>query len=165
VLRTFDRLSSDLSAGFARNSVWVVLPVILLAVIDRPIAWPKTFPELRFPVAIIEQYRSDIEGKRVLTTDEWSDYLSYRFYPKQRVFFDGRSDFYGEKLGRVYLSLMQGGAAAEEQVEQFQFDTVLVPREWAIQAALRRKPNWELLVDGEKTVLLRRRVNALVARF
>jgi hypothetical protein len=83
----------------------------------------------------------------------------------QRVFFDGRSDFYGEKLGRVYLSLMQGGAVAEEQVDHYQFDTVLVPREWAIQASLRRKPNWEVLADGEKVVLLRRRVDNPVKKF
>ena len=128
-----------------------------MVVFDRPIAWPETFPEVKFPVALIEQHRSTIEGKRVLTTDEWGDYLAYRFYPQQRVFFDGRSDFYGEKLGRIYLSLMQGGADAEEQVERFQFDAVLVPREWPIQSALRRNAKWELVADGEKAVLLRRR--------
>jgi hypothetical protein len=165
VMRTFDKLSADLRPGFLRNSLWVLVPAVLLAVIDRPIAWPRTFPELKFPVSTVEKYRGDIEGKRVLTTDEWGDYLSYRFFPVQRVFFDGRSDFYGEKLGRVYLSLMQGGALAEEQVEQYQFDTVLVPREWAIQASLRRKPNWELLADTEKVVLLRRRVANPVKKF
>lgn len=165
VMRTFDQLSTDLRPGFVRNSVWVIAPVVLLIAVDRPIAWPKTFPELKFPVATVETFRSDIEGKRVLTTDEWGDYLSYRFFPVQRVFFDGRSDFYGEKLGRVYLSLMQGGAVAEEQVDHYQFDTVLVPREWAIQASLRRKPNWEVLADGEKVVLLRRRVDNPVKKF
>lgn len=158
VLRTFDRLSRDLGPGFVRNSAWVVVPVALLAVIDRPIAWPRTFPELRFPVALIEKYRSDIEGKRVFTTDEWGDYLAYRFYPNQRVFFDGRSDFYGEKLGKTYQNLMQWGAGAEAQAASFQFDTVLVPREWPVHMSLRKSPEWELVVDEEKTVLLRRRV-------
>ena len=156
VLRTFDKISADLRPGFVRNSIWVLAPVIAMVFVDQPIAWPKTFPELKFPVSLIESNRNVIEGKRVLTTDEWGDYLAYRFYPKQRVFFDGRSDFYGEKMGRDYLSLMQGGPAAEAQVERYQFDTVLVPREWAIQGALRRNPNWELIVD-EKIVLLHRK--------
>lgn len=156
VLRTLDRLSSDLSAGFARNSLWVLLPVVVLACVDRPLSWPSTFPEEKFPVALIERNKNAIEGKRVLTTDEWGDYLAYRFYPRQRVFFDGRSDFYGEKLGRIYLSLMQGGAAAEEQLERFQFDAVLVPKDWAIAQALRRDRRWELLADEEKVVLFRR---------
>lgn len=165
VLRTFDKLSRDLSVGFARNSIWVTAPVLLLVILDRPIAWPRTFPELKFPVALIETHKSAIEGKRVLTTDEWGDYLAYRFYPRQRVFFDGRSDFYGEKLGRAYLSLMQGGGAAEEQVEQFQFDTVLLPREWVLQGTLRRSAKWEVVADGEKAVLLRRRVDPLAKKF
>jgi len=157
VLRTFDKLSRDLRPGFVRNSVWVIFPAVVMILVDRPIAWPKTFPELKFPVGLIETHKSAIEGKRVLTTDEWGDYLSYRFYPRQRVFFDGRSDFYGEKLGRVYLSLMRGGAVAEEQVEYFQFDTVLVPREWELQGTLRRNPKWELLADSGKAVLFQRK--------
>jgi hypothetical protein len=158
VLRTFDALSRDLTPGFIRNSTWVLVPVILLAAIDRPIAWPRDFPDEKFPIAAIERHRDVIEGKRVLTTDEWGDYLAYRFYPTQRVFFDGRSDFYGEKLGRIYLSLMQGGAAAEEQVERFQFDVVMVPPEWQIQSVLRRNRNWELVADEKKVVVLRRRL-------
>ena len=157
VLRTFDELSRDLRPGFVRNSIWVVLPAIIMIFVDWPIAWPRTFPEVKFPVGLIETHRSVIEGKRVLTTDEWGDYLAYRFYPRQRVFFDGRSDFYGEKLGRVYLTLMRGGAEAELQVDHFQFETVLVPPEWAIQGALRRSAGWELLADGEKAVLFHRK--------
>ncbi len=165
LLRTLDHLSSDLRPGFVRNSVWVVAPVLLLVALDRPISWPTTFPEVKFPVSVIEAHRGEIEGKRVLTTDEWGDYLSYRFYPVQRVFFDGRSDYYGETLGRVYLSLMQGGVEAESQVERFQFDTVLVPREWPIQRALRKSGKWEVLADGEKAVLLRRRVVTVGKKF
>ena len=160
VLRTFDKLSADLRPGFVRTSIWVLLPAIVLIFVDHPIAWPKTFPEAKFPVGLVETHRNVIEGKRVLTSDEWGDYLSYRFYPRQRVFFDGRSDFYGEKLGRAYLSLMGGGVIAEEQVEQFQFDTVLVPRDWAIQGALRRNSKWELVADGEKAVLFHRKASA-----
>jgi hypothetical protein len=157
VLRTLDKLSGDLLPGFTRNSIWILLPAIILVFVDRPIAWPKAFPDVKFPVTLIEQHKDVIEGKRVLTTDEWGDYLSYRFYPRQKVFFDGRSDFYGEALGRVYLSLMQGGALAEEQVDRLGFDVVLVPREWAIQASLRRNSGWEIVADRQKAVLLRRK--------
>ncbi len=165
VLKTFDALSRDLTPGFVRNSAWVIVPVILLCVLDKPIAWPRNFPEEKFPTATIETHKAAIEGKRVLTTDEWGDYLAYRFYPRQRVFFDGRSDFYGEKLGRIYLSLMQGGADAEAQVERFQFDVVMVPPEWRIQSALRRSRNWELLADEKRVVLLRRRAAPTSAGF
>jgi hypothetical protein len=160
ILRTLDKMSNDLRQGFSRNSVWIVLPALGLICLDRPFAWPKTFPSEKFPIELIEEHRNLIEGKRVLTTDEWGDYLSYRFYPRQRVFFDGRSDFFGERLGRIYLGLMQGGVAAEEQIEEFQFETVLVPRTWPVQLGLRRNGKWDVVSDGEKTVLLHRKPEA-----
>lgn len=165
VLRTFDQLSSDLQSGFARSSVWMFAPILALMVIGKPIVWPDTFPEARFPVSLIDRHRSEIEGKRVLTTDEWGDYLAYRYFPQQRVFFDGRSDFYGEELGRIYLKIMRGGPEAEKEVERFQFDTVLVPPEWQVQIGLRRSGRWDVLVDSEKAVLLRRRVGQLGKKF
>jgi hypothetical protein len=165
ILRTFDKLSNDLQPGFAHNSAWILVPVAALVVVGWPIAWPSNFPEVRFPVSLIERHRSAIEGKRVLTTDEWGDYLAYRFYPNQRVFFDGRSDFYGEKLGRTYLTLMRGGPEAESEVERFQFDAVLVPPEWLVQVGLRRSGRWEVLADSEKAVLLRRRVDPVGKKF
>jgi hypothetical protein len=54
VLRTFDGLSGDLQPGFARNSAWLLLPIAVLAVVGRPIAWPSSFPEVKFPVSLIE---------------------------------------------------------------------------------------------------------------
>jgi hypothetical protein len=165
VLRTLDKLSRDLTPGFARNSLWIILPVVVLAVVDQPIAWPRQFPEAKFPVGLIERHQEDIEGKRVLTTDEWGDYLAYRFYPRQRVFFDGRSDFYGEALGKDYLSLMQGGPDAAAQIGKFRFDVVLVPREWPIQQTLRQDRGWELVAEEKAAVLFRRTVEREAKRF
>ena len=38
-----------------------------------------------------------LERGRLLTTDQWGDYIIYCFYPRQKVFMDGRSDFYGRR--------------------------------------------------------------------
>jgi hypothetical protein len=158
VLRTFDALSRDLLPRFAANSIWVVVPVLLLACMDKPIAWPDTFPEAKFPVRFIESHQGVIAGKRVLTTDEWGDYLSYRFYPRQRVFFDGRSDFFGPELGKDYLALMSGGAGAEARLERFGFEVALLPREWNLYTALRKNSGWEFVAEDERAALFRSRL-------
>jgi hypothetical protein len=108
LIRTFDELSSDLIARFSWNSVWLALPVLLLIVLDKPINWPRQFPESRFPVNFIEQNAATLTGRRLFASDECGDYLLYRFPLTQRVFFDGRSDFFGPEIGRDYVALMNG---------------------------------------------------------
>src|SRR5579863_3105836 len=101
---------SDFSAAPQRTSVWVPVALLLLASLH----WdgPEDFPGNKFPVAAIDQNtgllapheaQGQPAGPRILTTDQWGDYLIYRFYPRGRVFVDGRSDFYGPEVGRDYL--------------------------------------------------------------
>ncbi len=159
ISKTFATLSADLRPKFLANSVWVLVPVIVLALLDKPVPWPKTFPEQRFPVEMIEKHRAVFEGKKVLTTDEWGDYLSYRFYPAQRIFFDGRSDFYGQELGKDYLSLMRGGADSEDRMKKFEFEAALLPLDWPIHLALRKHPQWRVLAEDKKVVVMVRELN------
>src|SRR5260370_16536899 len=45
---------------------------------------------------------------RIFTSDQWGDYLTYRFYPRIRVFVDGRSDLFGPTLGKEYIHTAGG---------------------------------------------------------
>jgi hypothetical protein len=66
------------------------------------------FPERVFPVLAVERNLQRLAPAaampRVLTSDQWADYLIYRLYPQQRVFFDGRSDFFDPAIGSDYAS-------------------------------------------------------------
>jgi hypothetical protein len=157
IARTFDELSTDLGARFARNSAWVILPVLLLIVLDKPIAWPKQFPEKRFPVALIEQNLPSIAGRRVLASDEWGDYLLYRFPVIQRVFFDGRSDFFGPEIGKDYIALMNGAPQWAEIMDKYNFESALLPVEWPLHSHLKKDGKWRVLASDKEAVLLIRR--------
>lgn len=163
IARTFDELSADLSARFSRNSVWIALPIMLLIVLDSPISWPKQFPEKRFPVSFIEQNRSSIAGKRVLASDEWGDYLLYRFPGTQRVFFDGRSDFFGPEIGKDYLALMNGAPQWAEILEKYRFESALLPVSWPLHSHLKKDPNWHVVASDKEAVLLIRKDFTVVA--
>ena len=67
------------------------------------------FPDSNFPVNAVERNLGRLvpagESPRVLTSDQWADYLIFRLYPRQRSFFDGRSDFFGPQLGGDYRKL------------------------------------------------------------
>jgi hypothetical protein len=88
-----------------------------------------------------------------LTTDQWADYLIFSFYPRQRVFIDGRSDFYGESLGREYLQLMQGTRGFELVLNRYGFEVALVPPDWPICAYLRRAQQWRVIEENAQAAL------------
>ncbi len=156
--RTFDELSSDLFSRFARNSIWVLSPILILVAFDKPFAWPRQFPALRFPIAMIEQNLPSIVGRRVLSSDEWGDYLLYRFPVTQRVFFDGRSDFFGPEIGKDYIALMNAAPEWAAILDKYQFESALLPIGWPLQAHLKKDPNWQLIATDKDSILFTRRV-------
>ena len=90
---------------------------------------------------------------RVLTSDQWADYLIYRLYPQQRVFFDGRSDFFGPAIGSDYRKLLAGERPWRELLDRYQFDLALLPRDWALSTALEREPGWRQVYQDSVAVL------------
>ena len=99
-LRILYQLGADLTPGFRRTSIWPAVFILSLAALDAPLKWPRDFPSEVFPTAMVHQHADLIASGRLLTTDQWGDYIIYSFYPRQKVYVDGRSDFYGEKLGQ-----------------------------------------------------------------
>jgi hypothetical protein len=93
---------------------------------------------------------------RILTSDQWGDYLIYRQYPDQRVFIDGRSDFYGPEVGRKYLDLLNAAPNWEDIVEQYHFDLALLPLDWPLGRVMMRHPGWQVRYQDRQAILLER---------
>ncbi|MBY0506353.1 MAG: hypothetical protein K2X03_20710 [Bryobacteraceae bacterium] len=139
------KLGQDLAPRFRTISVWALVFLAVLPWIDgERMKWPTDFPQEKFPLSLMHQHRELLIARRVLTTDQWGDYLIYQSYPRQRVFIDGRSDFYGADLGREYMRLMSGDLEWESILQRHRFDVVLAPRAWPLVALLKQHPDWEL---------------------
>lgn len=156
-------IECDAAPGFRRTSLWVALAAAALAVGLVPSNWPRDFPEEKFPVRLIERHGEILRGTRGFTSDQWADYLIYRFYPRQKVFIDGRSDFYGAELGRLYLKLSHAQADWAEAVRRYGFQWVLAPAEWPLATQLGRDPAWRL-VEGDPRAVLFERAGPLIER-
>jgi hypothetical protein len=109
-----------------------------------------------FPTAMVHQHASLIAAGRLLTPDQWGDYIIYSFYPRQKVFIDGRSDFYGEKLGREYLHLLQGSYDWRAILNRYGFDVALLPVDWPLSSMLKLDPSWQVVEDDGRVILFRR---------
>jgi hypothetical protein len=140
--------------GRPRPVVWPAAATVLAVMTCLPAA---TFPDTRFPVAAVERNLARLAPAnappRVLTSDQWADYLIYRLYPRQRVFFDGRSDFFGPRLGGDYRKLLTAGPGWRELVDRYRFAVALLPRDWPLAATLDREPGWRQVYGDRLSVL------------
>jgi hypothetical protein len=139
--------------GRARTaSLWLLAGALALAA-----ATPcPGFPEGRFPVRAVEANAQRLAPHsrmpRILTSDQWADYLIYRLYPHQQVFFDGRSDFYGPELGEEYRALLNGAPGWRQALRCYGFDAALLPRDWPLSAMLDREPGWRRVYEDGSAV-------------
>ena len=157
VLGIFDGLARDLRESFCRTSLWAPAALVVLALINQPMNWPRDFPDVKFPVKAAGHHADVLTGSKLLTSDQWADYLIFRFYPRIRVFFDGRSDFYGPSVGEQYLNVSQGRWDWEQILDSNGFDAVLSPIDWPLASLLKQSPGWRLVDDDGRAVLFVRR--------
>lgn len=149
-----NKIAADLAPQFRRMSVCGLAAVAVLSV--TPQQWPSDFPKFRFPVATVDRFSDQIRSARLLTMDQWADYLIYRFHSSVKVFFDGRSDFYGQKIGDDYIRVSAGHASWRSILDRHQFDLILIPPDWALASLLKLDSSWSLVFEDSNALLFRR---------
>ncbi len=149
------RVEEDLGPTFRRNSIWPAALVLALATVHAPIQWPRDFPSEGFPTAMVHRNAGLLQAGRLLTTDQWGDYIIYSFYPRQKVFIDGRSDFYGETLGNQYLHLLLGANDWQSIVREHGFELALLPANWPLASLLKLDPDWQVIEGDNRSILFR----------
>jgi hypothetical protein len=139
-----------------RITVWLPVSAALVMMAAPRVGLPETV----FPVLAVERNLQRLAPTtampRVLTSDQWADYLIYRLYPQQRVFFDGRSDFFGLAIGSDYRKLLTGERPWRELLDRYRFDLALLPVDWALSTALDREPEWRMVYQDSVAVLYAR---------
>jgi hypothetical protein len=107
-----------------------------------------------YPAAAIPMLEKEGPG-RIFTTAEWGGYLIYRLYPDVRVFIDGRSDFYGGDFGRKYIDVMKAQYTWRKTLNEAGVDTILLPPDTELCAALKEAGDWRLTYDDGVALVFR----------
>lgn len=150
VAAILDRIGAGFAASARSTSVWPAVFLVVLAV--APGHWPRDFPENKFPVGLIARHERELAGARVFTSDQWGDYLLYRFGPRQRVFIDGRSDFYGPEIGDLYLRTAYARGDWRAALKRYGIVWVLAPEDWPLTDRL-SEGGWRLVEAGAGAAL------------
>lgn len=112
------------------------------------------FNAKNFPIQTIPAVE-ELKGLRVFTSDQWGDYLIYRFYPSERVFVDDRSDFYGLDFVHTYQHIMSAQYDWESDLQRFGIEAVMVKPDAAIAAVLKESRRWKMLFDDGSVIIFR----------
>lgn len=153
IVGVLDKLARDYRPQLSRLSLWSPLATLLLLCAPLGIQWPSDFPSPRYPVEMASRHAGLLAGSRLFTTDAWADYLNFRFYPRQRVFIDGRSDFFGEALSNEYQDLLYGRRGWDDLLRRFDIRVVLVPSSSSLASLLRESPLWRRIDDNDSAAL------------
>ncbi len=149
--------SANLRAHDSRfhGLAWVPVLVLatLLALRTPALSSRAGFPPDQFPVAAaqaLDRLPADI---RLLAPDKFGGYLIYRFGGRRKVFFDGRSDFYGSAFMKDYIRLVQVRPGWQKVLASFGFTHALLPNDYSLVAAL-EAAGWRRLYRDDVATLL-----------
>lgn len=152
VVRILDDVSESLRPAAARGSV-LPLAFVGFLVFAPDLSWPTDFPKDLFPTAIVNRHASELAASRVFTTDQWSDYLIYRNYPKQRDYIDGQHQYYGERHVKDYVATVQADPSWKAVLDRFRFDYVLCPEKTPLVSVLRMDPHWRQIDSADGNLM------------
>jgi hypothetical protein len=151
--------SSQALGAHGGFSLW--MPILGVAALSAvfPVAGLADFPGRSFPVEAVSRNSNLLASSaaaRLLTSDQWGNYVIYRIYPRARVFYDGRSDFYGERIGEDYQVLLEAGRRYREVMDRYRFTAALLPLDWPLGLILEHEPDWRVEYRDRQAVLLLR---------
>jgi hypothetical protein len=114
------------------------------------------FDPEHFPVKAAEVFAARPGQPRVFTTDQWADFLIYRFYPKWRVFYDDRADLYGNTFFEDYGKITNATLNWQKYLDQYQVESVLIPVDLPLTGAMKESRLWRPVYDDHYAIIFDR---------
>jgi len=159
--RNFARLAASTGRTDSLTGQWglvsavsLVLVAALLYAPNPPGKFRAEFDPRKFPAAALATLRSD-PSARIFTEDQWGDYLIWNLYPAQRVFVDGRMDFYGVDFEEKYIELLNANYNWETILRRFGVNTILLPVSAPLGGVLKQSSRWRLVFDDGVALVFR----------
>ena len=109
-----------------------------------------------FPSAAVEFLQQQPLTGPLFNDYDWGGYLVWKLYPEQPVFIDGRADLYGNQLMEQFSNAYNLVGNWSETLDRWNIQTVLIPPQSALAAALSTNSRWKVVFRGEQAIVLRR---------
>lgn len=165
--RLFQRIENVISmeVHFNRHLMSSLFVLILIVVVIHHgylLGQPMMdfrFPAWHFPAGAVQYLQSHMPAGNGFNEWELGGYLIYNFYPKLKVFVDGRLDMYGDVFARQYVNLIhtpEGGEGMENWkvvFERYRIQWAILRPDVALRYALDADPSWSRRYLDSKSVI------------
>jgi hypothetical protein len=144
------------------SALGVVVLAALLWAPNPPKRFRAEFDPKSFPAGAIDTL-AHLQAARIFTFDQWGDYLIYRLYPAQKVFVDGRCDYFGTDFEKKVEGVVTVNHGWDKTLAQFGVDTVLMPPSSPLTGVLKESSRWRVVYDDGVSLVFRARGAATVS--
>lgn len=109
-----------------------------------------------YPVAAVTYARENTHGG-VISEYGWGGYLIYAFYPRARVYMDGREEMYGETFFTRYVATMGAAPGWQQTLAQAGVTAAILDTHEPLAQAMGKDPGWRpVFSDPVATVYVHR---------
>ena len=110
-----------------------------------------------FPVQATDWLEANPQTGNMFNDFNWGGYLLYRLWPRELVFVDSQSDFYGEALMRDYETMMLAQNNWSDLLERYKIDWALLPANSPLASQLKTESGWSLLYQDATAAIFKRK--------
>jgi len=108
----------------------------------------------RFPVQGVNWLETNPQNGNMFNEFTWGGYLLYRMFPRQLVFIDGQTDFYGEDFSLEYAKVMKLEDGWEDVLNKYDVSWVIVESYRSLVPALQDDLNWKIVYQNDTATIL-----------
>ncbi len=112
-----------------------------------------------FPVQAVDWLEKNPREGNMFNEFNWGGYLLYRLWPRDLVFVDSQSDFYGEPLMRDYETMMLAKNNWRELLDQYQISWVIIPVNTPLANQLEQEAGWTVLYKDLVAIIIQRKMS------
>jgi len=145
------------------DRLWRVhaIPALMLVVFGlamrSPAAGIQLKPEYdpsRYPAGALAALQDP--SLRIFADDEWGDFLVYNRWPQGgKVFWDGRSDFYGSDNVEKWIGVLNAKWDWQQTLDQYGVDAILLPTRSALATTIKGSSRWRVVYDDGFAIVFR----------
>ncbi len=149
------RSSFELAARSSAVGWWSATAALAALALARVAAPHPGFDPIVFPLEAVARARAEGVTGRILNELAWGGYILYA-WPEQQVFIDGQTDFYGERLSRLYASLRAAEPGWEARLDSLGVQVILIPADSRLAPSLSSTPAWYATDSNNGALLFQR---------
>lgn len=140
----------------AAGYVWPVVGVLIVIFFAANGKLEYTFDARKKPVVAVEFLKNEPIKGNMFNDDEFGDYIIYAAWPNYRVFFDGRSDMYGEERTKDYFKVVYMETGWETVLKKYDINWIIYNSKSILSRVLIKDKGWRLIYsDKVATIFVR----------